>query len=155
MIQKGVTKRAPSSLGAVLGGSRELQTPAGQVSLAVWLSAVGSRIADRARPEKLSRGTLWVRVSSSTWAQELSLQSQLIVSRLQAAGFPVQELRFRVGMDTSSTPKKPTAVASARRAPLPASLEKSLAKLEDPALKAAIADAAAFSLGRRRRGPTR
>jgi hypothetical protein len=146
-----MSKRAPSTLGAVLGGSRELQTPKGQVSLAVWLTAVGERIAERARPEKLNRGTLWVRVSSSAWAQELSLQSQLIISRLQEAGLTVSELRFRIATEVAPTARKAAAVATSRRAPLPASLEKSLAKVEDPALKAAIADAAAFSLGRRRR----
>jgi hypothetical protein len=146
-----MAKRAPASLGAVLGGSRELQTPRGQVSPAAWLEAVGQRIADRSRPEKLTRGTLWVRVTSSAWAQELSLQSQLIVSRLQGAGVPVEELRFRVGLEVTTTTKKATAIPTSRRAALPPSLEQSLAKVEDPALKAAIADAAAFSLGRRRR----
>jgi hypothetical protein len=132
-----------------------LQTPAGQVSLAVWVDAVGPRIADRSRPERLNRGTLWVRVPSSTWAQELSLQSELIVSRLQAVGLQVETLRFRVSMETTTTARKAAAVATSRRAPLPPSLQESLAKLDDPALKAAIADAAAFSLGRRRRRPPR
>jgi hypothetical protein len=120
------------------------------VSLAAWLEAVGQRIADRSRPEKLNRGTLWIRVSSSTWAQELSLQSQLIISRLQEAGLTVSELRFRIATEVAPAARKPAAVASSRRAPLPASLERSLANVQDPALKAAIADAAAFSLGRRR-----
>lgn len=150
-----MVKRVPQTLGAVLGGSRELQTPRGQVSLATWLDAVGQRIADRSRPEKLTRGILWVAVTSSTWAQELSLQSQLIVSRLQEAGLPVDELRFRVGLEVTTTTKKATAIANSRRAALPPSLEQSLAKVEDPVLKAAISDAAAFSLGRRKRRPPR
>jgi hypothetical protein len=58
-------------------------------------------------------------------------------------------------LEVTTTTRKATAIPSSRRAALPPSLEQSLAKVEDPALKAAIADAAAYSLGRRTRRPAR
>lgn len=143
--------RGPETLGSLLSQSRELDTPAGQVSQQLWETAVGERIAARCRPERVSKAVLWVQVPSSTWAQELSLHADTIASRLREAGLEVNSLRFRVvaqGGTPAVTPRRPV---QARRAALPAPLQQRLAQVDDPELRAAIADAAALTLGRRGR----
>src|SRR2546425_1247149 len=69
------------------------------VPLAVWRAAVGPRIADRARPIALERGVLVVKVTTSVWANELSMLAPKILEKL-AQSLPklaVKSLRFRVG----------------------------------------------------------
>ena len=112
-----------------------------------WQNAVGARLAQRTHPERLSDGVLVVRVPSSTWAQELSLLSAVVVDRLRAAGHPVVQLRFSVGASVAPPEPPPIVV---RRVALPAALEASLARIEDPELRRLIAEAAAYGLARQR-----
>jgi hypothetical protein len=122
---------------------------AGAVSPRDWEAAVGSRIAARARPVELDRGTLLVLAGSSTWAQELSLLSDEILRQLRGRGLPVERLRFRVGR--VAPPDRPPGRYDVRHAPppapLPAEVESILGKVEDADLRTAIANAAAVSLG--------
>lgn len=142
--------RGPETLGSLLSQSRELDTPTGQVSQQLWSRAVGERIAARCRPERVSKGVLWVQVPSSTWAQELSLHADTIASRLREAGLEVTSLRFRVTAQGGKPAVTPRRTLQARRAPLPAQLQQHLEQVDDPELRAAIADAAALTLGRQR-----
>jgi len=48
-----------------------------------WKEIVGAEIAKRARPEYIRGDTLVVGVESSTWAQELSFQKDIILNRLK------------------------------------------------------------------------
>lgn len=48
-----------------------------------WKEIVGDHIAARSKPESINRGVLSVRVVSSTWAQELAFQKEIILKRLQ------------------------------------------------------------------------
>lgn len=48
-----------------------------------WKEIVGEEIAKRAHPECIKNGCLVVRVKDSAWAQELSFQKQVILSRLK------------------------------------------------------------------------
>jgi hypothetical protein len=144
------TSRRPQSLGNLLEQSRELQTPAGQVSLQTWADAVGERIALRSRPERVTKGVLWVRVPSSTWAQELSLHAETIAGRLRERGIAVEGLRFRVGLEVTHTPSAARKAPAVRRSELPQELRQRIEKIDDPELRGAIEDAAAFSLGRGR-----
>ncbi len=63
----------------------------------LWPSIVGEEIAKRAVPEVLRGKTLIVKVSDPIWAQELSFQKQVLLSRLNKAmsghGF-VHDIRF-------------------------------------------------------------
>ncbi|HTM45080.1 MAG TPA: DUF721 domain-containing protein [Polyangiaceae bacterium] len=138
------------SLGSVLGESRELATPAGQISPQAWLLAVGDRIAHRSRPERLSKSVLWVRVPSSTWAQELSLHTQTIVVRLREAGFAVETLRFRVGFSEDRPKEPPPPARRVARAQLPDDLKERLDRVTDPQLRSSISEAAALNLGRKK-----
>lgn len=141
----GRDARAPVTLSELLSGSPMLSARMAHISLVDWRRAVGDRLAQKTLPERLVDGTLTVRVPSSTWAQELSLLSHTVVARLKEAGHPVDRLRFHVvALDQGKAPP----VTRVSRAALPPQLEASLARLDDPELRAAVGAAAAYSLGR-------
>lgn len=151
--------RGPEPLGAVLAttDARRSRAQPPPVDLRVWEASVGTRIAARARPVRLDRGTLHVVAASSTWCQELALLSETIVAGLVARGVAVQALRFRVGPVTSldrdgQAKRLPRPQGDAHRrappeAPLPPSVERALTRVPDEELRAAIATAAAKNLG--------
>ena len=118
------------------------------IPLAEWRAAVGPRIADKARPIALERGVLVVKVVTSVWANELSMLTSQLVGRLSERGFEVKSFRFRVGpLDViEGMPQQ----RDYRRVPPPAELapeiERSLAKVADDELRAAIEGAARASL---------
>jgi hypothetical protein len=123
-----------------------LSARSANISLADWQRAVGERLARKAHPDRLSDGVLTVRVPSSTWAQELSLLSEVVLERLGAAGHRVQKLRFQVSAGHVA-PDPP--VIRVRRVALPPQLAETLARLDDPELREAIAEAASLSLARK------
>jgi hypothetical protein len=142
----GPQVKGPSSVSQLLSGSPILSARFAHIGLADWKRAVGERLAQKTYPERMQDGLLTVRVPSSTWAQELSLLSEVVLERLRAAGHRVQKLRFHVAAGKS--PLEPP-VTVVRRAELPGSLAASLARVEDPELRAAIAEAASLSLARK------
>ncbi len=64
-----------------LGLTKEVAT---QGALGRWDQVVGDRIAAVARATAVSRGVLFVEVSSSAWLSELNLMRKDILSRLNA-----------------------------------------------------------------------
>lgn len=139
-------------MGQLLRGSSELARKRGQLDGEQWRRIVGERVAERTRPASIQEGTLLVYVASAVWAQELTLLSPAILERLAKAGVPARVLRFRVGdigereARTNAAPIPPPAAPP--KAVLPGDLRERLALIGDPALRAAIAEAAAYSLGR-------
>lgn len=71
----------------------------GQASVvADWPRLVGDRIAKVSTPESVSRdGTLFVRVASSAWVQELQLVTPDILRRLNESGKTVRRIFWRAG----------------------------------------------------------
>jgi hypothetical protein len=47
-----------------------------------WELVVGKEMANRSWPERFDHGTLWVAVTGSAWAQELRMQKDEILARL-------------------------------------------------------------------------
>ena len=139
----------PAHIGPLLAATREeaaRATRLGPVDLDLWRGVVGPRIADRTRPGQLRRDVLTVTVASAVWAQELSLLKSEILERLQASGLKLAGIRFVVGKLTGprmlvAPPSPPPPVA-----PLPRELRGRLDRIEDPELRAAIAEAAGLSL---------
>ncbi len=154
---RGGRGRGPELLGALLADARARAARSaepGRIDAELWRRAVGPRISDRTRPGRLERGTLLVRVASAVWAQELSLLSDDLIGRLRASGLAVDTLRFRV----ERLEPRPRVVAprapAPPPAPLPADLESRLAEVDDPELRAAIAQAAGYSLALDARRPS-
>lgn len=114
----------------------------------VWRDAVGSRIAMRATPVTLVRGTLWVRVSTSGWASELGFLADAIVERLRAAGVACDRLRFRVGeVEHFERPPERRVVRKVPQGgPIPEGLAEIIDAVEDADLAELIRGAASVSL---------
>jgi hypothetical protein len=64
-----------------------------------WEQVVGKDMAKRSWPERYDHGTLWIAVSGSAWAQELRMQKDEILSRLNTiADEPGLFLNARFGV---------------------------------------------------------
>ena len=136
-------------LGNVLARAGEDRFARNELPVAphVWAAAVGVRIADRTRPISIEGGVLLVRTATSVWANELSLLSETLVTRLRAAGVPIRSMRFRVG--PIDPPERVTWVRSAkvpRPRPLEADLARAIARVPDAELREVIAEAAKTNL---------
>jgi hypothetical protein len=147
-------KTGPTSLAAILSTSAELSPAKGRIDGERWSQLVGDRVAARTRVGSIQNGTLTVHAASAVWAQELTFLAPTILERLRGAGFTVEKLRFRVSDVGQPAPRRaaPTRGApppeKAPKAALPPELLQRLARLEDPLLRAAIAEAASYSIGR-------
>jgi hypothetical protein len=146
-------KRAPAPIGLLLEEARDASAQAGGIVLdrQRWRSAVGERIASRTEPGRLRAGVLTIHAASAAWAQELTFLSPEIVERVQALGLSVKSLRFVVREAVgSTTPRRAPArpVETVQKKPLPEELEARLARVADPELRAAIAEAASEWLAR-------
>lgn len=121
-----------------------------------WPHLVGERIAKRTWPDGLAKRVLWVRVASSAWLHELTLlKGQLMAGLVAALPSPslFDELRFHLGSRRASDddllansvrpsgrpalPRRQLVPASATRA---AEIDREAAVVEDPQLRALIAD---------------
>lgn len=130
--------------------------------LARWRTAVGPRIADRARPIAIERGVLVVKVVTSVWANELSMLSSEIMKKLAepaadgSPGIGVSSLRFRVGpLDViEGIPQRRDYRKVPPPVPLAADLERSLARIEDDELRTLIERAARANLAWQATPPT-
>src|SRR5262245_59053500 len=96
-------RKTPSQLGELLGRFLEREGLAERVDLAGavdrWAEVVGPKVAAVTRAEAVSPdGILWVRVTSSSWATELSLMAPRILGRLnEGREGSVREIRYLVG----------------------------------------------------------
>ncbi len=62
-----------------------------------WEEIVGTQICRKAKPERISRNTLYVSVASSTWANELSMMSSQLISEINSfiGEEVVKRIKFR------------------------------------------------------------
>ena len=72
--------------------------------LEVWQKAVGPQISVQTRPDRLKRNTLFVKVSSSVWMQQLHILKQEIIEKInQLLGKElIKNIHFSIG-DIPST----------------------------------------------------
>jgi predicted nucleic acid-binding Zn ribbon protein len=63
-----------------------------------WAVLVGSQLAKVTEPEFVDQdGTLWVRVKSAAWIQELQLMSPTILKELAKQGKRLKRIRWKAG----------------------------------------------------------
>jgi predicted nucleic acid-binding Zn ribbon protein len=113
-------KGKPTRLGEALAGylkSAGLAERIGQAEVVdAWPALVGERIAHAAAPESVTPdGTLFVRVKSSAWRQELSLMTPEVLALIntnRTAG-RIKRIRWLVGTESAAD----VAVGLARRRP--------------------------------------
>lgn len=146
---------SPARLSDVLVGAESFlaQRSGSAIPRAEWTSIVGPRIAGRTRVGRLYRGTLTIKVASSAWSNELSYLKVDLLSKLRRAGHDVEDLRFSVDriaepeMRRVRAPNRP----EVQQAPLPPELLQRLKEVDDPNLRAAIAEAARASFRDKKR----
>lgn len=65
-----------------LGREEVLRMAQAHTILRDWEAIVGPGLAERSQPDRYERGTVWVAVTGSAWAQELRMIKPQILSRL-------------------------------------------------------------------------
>lgn len=76
-----------------------LRVARAQAALRQWDAVVGEQLATRSWPDRFERGTVWVAVEGSAWAQELRMRKDQILRRLaEISGEPdlFKQVRFGV-----------------------------------------------------------
>ncbi len=65
-----------------------------------WEDIVGSGIAKKSKPQKLVHKTLYVSVTTSTWANELSLMSEKLIEKINSfiGEDVVKTIRFKADL---------------------------------------------------------
>ena len=108
----------------------------------IWNDVVGKTIARNAQPEKIRNGTLFVKVTSPVWMQQLQFMKEMIVDkinqRLNCAA--VKNLFFMVGhIDTGDLdlPTEPQQGQAAEGAEIEMSVEF-LESISDPEIRSAF-----------------
>lgn len=82
----------------------------------IWNDVVGKTIAVNAQPEKIRNGTLFVKVTSPVWMQQLQFMKQMIAEKLnqRLKREIVKNIFFVVGrIDSPSPPEAAPAVPAA------------------------------------------
>ncbi len=69
-------------LRVALGNDEVLRAARAQAALRRWSEVVGPMLAERSHPDRYGRGTVWVAVQGSAWAQELRMMKDRILTRL-------------------------------------------------------------------------
>ncbi len=92
-------KRIDSLLADVVDQKEALRMARAQKAFAKWSEVVGPVLAGKSHPDRYERGTVWVAVEGSAWAQELRLLKDKILYRLREVsgeGDLFQNIRFGV-----------------------------------------------------------
>jgi predicted nucleic acid-binding Zn ribbon protein len=80
-------KREPIRLGSVMGDllrERGYLTPCREAEvLHLWPQIVGEKLASMTECTRVENGTLFVRVFSSSWRQEISFMKEHIIERIK------------------------------------------------------------------------
>lgn len=144
------TLQAPEPVDAILAraGEDRFAPDRPPISVPLWRTIVGPRVADRALPVRLENGNLLIRVATSAWAQELSMLSETILERLREHEIEVKRLSFRTG--PIDPPQRPPERRQSTKvpppAPIPPSIGQTLDAVFDDELRDAIRGAIAQSL---------
>jgi predicted nucleic acid-binding Zn ribbon protein len=108
----------------------------------IWDGIVGETIARNAQPEKIRHGTLFIKVASSTWMQQLQFMKEMIAERLnQKLGREVVKNIFFVVGKVDWTPREAPKKKRPASAPSPAEPtadEVELQSIKDPELRRAL-----------------
>lgn len=124
-----------------------------------WETLLGSGIAGHSRPDSIRGGVLTVIVESSAWMNQLSLLSPDIIAKLNEGlgdEGQITELRFRMGKfgparkDESAAKQAPRIKRRKPSADELAEIERAVAKIADPGIRAAARKLLVASCTRKR-----
>lgn len=75
-------KRVTEFLEFAIEGREVLTAARAQKVLREWESVVGATLAARTRVDRFDHGTVWVEADGSAWAQEIRLNAETVLGRL-------------------------------------------------------------------------
>lgn len=102
-----------------IGRDEVLRCAAAQRVLRSWPEIVGEGLAGRSHPDRYGKGTVWVAVQGSAWAQELRMRKELILDRLrERCGDPSLFTDIRFGVRPLPTAQSDAAPAASDSEPL-------------------------------------
>jgi predicted nucleic acid-binding Zn ribbon protein len=107
----------------------------------VWDEVVGKTIAVNAQPEKIRNGTLFVKVTSSVWMQQLQFMKEMIAEKLnnRLNREVVKNIFFVVGrIDSPGPAETPSTAARSAIDEEPKIDEQFLESVSDPELRQAF-----------------
>ena len=106
----------------------------------IWNDVVGKTIALNAQPEKIRNGTLFVKVTSPVWMQQLQFMKQMIAEKLnqRLKREIVKNIFFVVGRIDSASPPEAATVAPLVADQEPKLDEQFLETVTDPELRQAF-----------------
>jgi predicted nucleic acid-binding Zn ribbon protein len=107
----------------------------------VWNEVVGKTIANNAQPEKIRNGTLFVKVSSPVWMQQLQFMKEMIADKLnqRLKGEVVQTIFFMVGRVDAPALEPPTDAPKSDSSEASRQVnEEFLQSIEDPEIRDAF-----------------
>jgi len=106
----------------------------------VWNDVVGKTIAKNAQPEKIRHGTLFVKVTSPVWMQQLQFMKEMIAEKLnqRLKGEVVKTIFFMVGrIDAPANETEEAPLSQANEPPRPVNQEF-LQSIDDPEVREAF-----------------
>jgi hypothetical protein len=105
----------------------------------IWNDTVGTTIARNAQPEKIRNGTLFVKVSSPVWMQQLQYMKELIAEKLnqQLGSELIKNIFFIVGrLETEIVEAKAKGSATSTEPSVHPKLDDGfLGSIEDPDIR--------------------
>jgi len=108
----------------------------------VWSEVVGAPIARNAQPEKIRNGTLFVKVASPVWMQQLQFMKIMIVEKInqRLKADIVKNIFFVVGkIDSDVTEEKPHAAPPQTAVPAERPLDDAFVEsIENPEIRQAF-----------------
>ena len=75
-------RRVRHVLPAALANEEVLRIARAQAAMRRWPEVVGTMLAGKSHPDRFGKGTVWVAVEGSAWAQELRMMKDKILTRL-------------------------------------------------------------------------
>jgi hypothetical protein len=108
----------------------------------IWNDVVGKTIARNAQPEKIRNGTLFVKVTSPVWMQQLQFMKEMIAEKLNQRldGEVVKNIFFIVGR--INTPEAGSPLEAEEQSPADGTAievnDDFLAAIADPAIRGAF-----------------
>lgn len=92
-------RKVGQMLSPALGREEVMRASRAFKVLREWPQIVGEAMAQRSFPDRFDRGTVWVAVEGSAWAQELRMQKDQIIQKLEEkAGETGLFLNLRFGV---------------------------------------------------------
>lgn len=109
--------------------------------VANWEHIAGARIAAHCEPSRLARGTLTVRADSPAWAAEASVQSAVLLRKIEAMlpGGVVGKVKVRAGEAVPEPDEPGEAGVSAEEKPPEGELAVEISSIEDEEMRRALA----------------